>query len=106
MKKGKSKKDDGKNSSLKKTNVTLNEFCVNYALMIEEQIVESHHGLSPNIAANYDEFREKTIRPLNATIFYYFFSADRKRRTIARWLLSSIRYPNEKVRRAYMRFFA
>ena len=37
------------NRNLKKVNVTLNEFCVNYALMIEQQIVESHNGLSPNI---------------------------------------------------------
>jgi hypothetical protein len=74
--------------------------------MIETLIEDSHHGLSPKIEANYDDFREKTIRPLNATIFYYFFSADRRRRTVAQWLLSAIRYPNEKVRRAYIRFFA
>ena len=75
-------------------------------MMIEEGIINSHNGLSPKIEANYDDFREQTIRPLNATIFYYFFSGDRSRRTIAQWLLSTIRYPNQKVKRAYMRFFA
>jgi hypothetical protein len=25
---------------------------------------------------------------------------------VAQWLLSAIRYPNDKVRKAYMRFFA
>ena len=51
--------------------------------MIEYLIDESHNDLSPKIEANYDDFREKTIRPLNATIFYYFFSGDRRRKTIA-----------------------
>ena len=61
----------------------MNEFCVRYATMIEYLIDESHNDLSPKIEANYDDFREKTIRPLNATIFYYFFSGDRRRKTIA-----------------------
>ena len=56
---------------------------MNYALMIEDLIIESNNGLSPNIEANYDDFREKTIRPLNATIFYYFFSGSRSRKTVA-----------------------
>jgi hypothetical protein len=74
--------------------------------MIEILIEESHNGRSPKIAANYDDYGERTVRPLNATIFYYFFSADRRKQTIAQWLLSTIRYPNERVRRAYTRFFA
>jgi hypothetical protein len=69
-------------------------------------IDSSHNFRSPKIAANYDDYAEKTVRPINATIFYYFFSMDKRRRTVAQWLISSIRYPNEKVRRAYMRFFA
>lgn len=70
-------------SKLRKTNVTLAEFSRNYALLIENMIDESHNFRSPKIDANYDDFTQKTIRPLNATIFYYFFSADRRRRTIA-----------------------
>lgn len=69
--------------NLKNVNMTLNEFCVEYAIMIENNIIDSHNGSSPNIEANYDDFAEKTVRPLNATIFYYFFSGDRRRKTIA-----------------------
>jgi len=92
--------------SLTKSKNTLEQFTRDYALLIEGLIDESHNNRSPKIEANYDDFAEKTIRPLNATIFYYFFSTDRRRRTIATWLLSAIRYPNERLRRAYMRFFA
>jgi hypothetical protein len=70
-------------------------------------LIEESNGFKcPKIQANYDDYGESTIRPLNSTIFYYFFSADRTKRTIAQWMLSTIRYPNEKFRRAYMRFFA
>lgn len=86
--------------------MTLGEFCVEYAYMIEALIADSHNYKSPKIEANYDDFQEKTIRPINATIFYYFFSADRRRRSVAQWLLSTIRYPNDKLRRAYLRFFS
>ena len=74
--------------------------------MIEFLIEESNQFKSPKIQANYDDYQESTLRPLNATLFYYFFSADRTRRTMAQWMLSTIRFPNEKLRRAYMRFFA
>jgi hypothetical protein len=73
---------------------------------LETLIDDSHNNLSPKIGANYDDFGDSTIKPLNSTIFYYFFSADRTKRTIAQWLLATARYPNERVRRAYMRFFA
>jgi len=73
--------------------------------MIEELIEMSHNYKCPKIAANYDDFGDATIRPFNSTIFYYYFSADVAKRTFAQWLLSTVRYPNEKVRRAYMRFF-
>ena len=85
---------------------SLREFCREYANMIEVLIEDSHNDRSPKIEASYDDFGEKTVRPINATIFYYFFSADRRRRTIAQWMLSAVRYPNERVRRAYMHFFA
>ena len=74
--------------------------------MIEAMIEQSHNYKCPKIQANYDDFGDQTIRPLNSTLFYYFFSADRTKRSIAQWLLSTVRYPNEKIRRAYMRFFA
>ncbi len=67
----------------KKTNQSLQEFCVNYARLIETMIEESHNFTCPKVEANYDDFGEKTVRPLNATIFYYFFSMDRRKRTIA-----------------------
>ncbi len=87
-------------------NQSLREFCRQYANMIEVLIEDSHNDRSPKIEANYDDFGEQTVRPLNATIFYYFFSADRSKRTIAQWFLAAARYPNERVRRAYMHFFA
>jgi hypothetical protein len=92
--------------TLAKPNKSLEQFCRDYALLIEALVEESHQGRSPKIEANYDDYGERTSRPLNATIFYYFFSADRRKRTVAAWLLSTIRYPNEKLRRAYLRFFA
>jgi hypothetical protein len=93
-------------SHLAKSHKPLEEFCRDYALLIEVLLTDSHNGRSPKIEANYDDYAERTIRPLNATIFYYFFSADRRRKAIAQWLLSTIRYPNEKLRKAYLRFFA
>jgi hypothetical protein len=85
---------------------TVRDFCKHYATLIEILIEDSYNDKSPKIEANYDDFSEKTLRPFNATIFYYFFSGDRRKRTVAQWLLSAIRYPNDKVRKAYMRFFA
>ena len=84
----------------------MSEFAKSYAQMIEAQINTSFAWRCPKIEANYDDFGEKTIRPLNATIFYYFFSANRMSKTWAQWMLSAVRYPNDRVRRAYMRFFA
>jgi len=90
----------------KKPAITLAEFSELYADAIEGFIEDSHNWKCPKVEANYDDFTEKSVRPLNATIFYYFFSMDSRKRTIGQWLLSAIRYPNAKVRRAYMRFFA
>ena len=91
--------------TLKNTNAELDNFCLEYTNMIEAMIDASHNGKCPKITANYDAYGDATIRPLNSTIFYYYFSADLAKRTFAQWLLSTIRYPNEKIRRAYMRFF-
>ena len=92
--------------SLQSQTQSLDTFCEEYARMIEYLIEKSNDFKCPKIRANYDDFEESTIRPLNSTVFYYFFSQDRTKRNIAQWLLSSVRYPNEKIRRAYTRFFA
>jgi hypothetical protein len=83
----------------------LREFAHNYAEMMESSIASSYNFRTPKIDVNYDDYEQKTLRPLNATIFYYFFNSTRSSRTFAKWLLSTIRYPNEKIRQAYMRFF-
>lgn len=87
-------------------NQSLRAFCEEYSRLIEHNVYLSHNCSSPHIEANYDDYQEKTVRPFNATIFYYFFAGDRRGRTIAQYLLSAIRYPNDKVRRAYMRMFS
>ena len=92
--------------TLKKHDLKLEDWCESYAYMLEALISKSHNYRSPKIQANYDDFADSTIKPLNSTIFYYFFSGDRFRRTFAQWMLSTARYPNQKVKRAYMRFFA
>ena len=85
--------------------MTLRDFAKEYAGLIESMIEFSHNMKCPKIEANYDDFDTKTVRPLNATIFYYFFSANRSGKMFAQWMLASARYPNERVRKAYMRFF-
>ena len=85
---------------------TLHEFAKHYATLIETNTEMSHNGKCPKIEANYDDFAESKIRPLNATIFYYFFSANRQGRNWAQMMLSAARFPNDRMRRAYMRFFA
>jgi len=91
--------------SLKRHDITLKEFAHKYAYMIENQIAGSFHYRTPKIDANYDDYEEKTLRPLNATIFYHFFRGSRLGKKFAQWMLSTIRFPNEKMRQAYMRFF-
>ena len=91
---------------LKDNNKTLLEFSKSYSQLMGATTQSSHSYRCPKIEANYDDFGEQTIRPLNATIFFYFFSANRSGKTWAQWMLSSVRYPNDRMRRAYMRFFA
>jgi len=93
-------------SPLKDNRKSLLEFSMNYSRLIDATTESSHNYRCPKIEANYDDFGEQTIRPLNATIFFYFFSANRSGKTWAQWMLSSVRYPNDRMRRAYMRFFA
>lgn len=91
--------------NLKNKSMTLREFARNYACMIEGAIAGSFHYRTPKIDANYDDYDSKTLRPLNATIFMYFFGSTAAGKNFAQWMLSTIRYPNEKMRQAYMRFF-
>ena len=93
-------------SPLKDSNKSLLEFSKDYSMLINATTESSHNFRCHKIEANYDDFGEQTIRPLNATIFFYFFSANRSGKTWAQWMLSSVRYPNDRMRRAYMRFFA
>ena len=91
---------------LKDLDLTLKEFSVAYSNLIDATIESSHNYRCPKIEANYDEFAEQTIKPLSSTIFFYFFSANRSGKTWAQWMLASARYPNHRMRKAYMRFFA
>lgn len=87
-------------------NITLRDFAYYYAHLIEELTEDSHGNKCPKIEANYDDFRQKTVQPINATILYYFFSANRSGKLWAQWLLSASKFPNQKIRRAYMRAFS
>ena len=93
-------------TDLKNKEQSLLEFSRAYSRLMSAQTQSSHNYRCHKIEANYDDFGEQTIRPLNATIFFYFFSANRSGKTWAQWMLSSVRYPNDRMRRAYMRFFA
>jgi hypothetical protein len=84
---------------LKDRHLTLKQFAHNYASMIEVNIESSFHYRSPKIDANYDEYESKTLRPLNATFFHYFFGASKFLRMFALdFFLSAYRYPNERIR--------
>ena len=63
--------------SLKSKHMSLSDFCYHYALLIETKVEHSHGDKCPKIEANYDDWKSQTIRPINSTIFYYFFSANR-----------------------------
>ena len=92
--------------SLKDRSISMDDFCVRYSQLIEDMIESSNNYRSPKIQANYDDFNEQTLRPLNSTIFYFYYSGSKARRMFSKMMLSAARYPNEKVRTAYMRFFA
>lgn len=91
---------------LKGNDQSLREFSMAYSRLVKATTESANNYRCPKIDANYDDFAEQTIKPLNATIFFYFFSANRSGKTWAQWMLSSVRYPNDRMRRAYMRFFA
>lgn len=84
---------------------TLREFTEDYAEHLRREVQLSYNHVSPKIAANYDDYQERRVNPINGAVFYYFFNANRTRRRLAQAILSAARYPNEKIRRAYLRFF-
>ena len=61
----------------------MEDFAYNYSQLIESMIEVTNNYKCPKIQANYDEYGTETIRPLNSTIFYYFFSASHVRRGFA-----------------------
>jgi hypothetical protein len=87
-------------------NMTLKEFSEMYARSLRTQVDISHNFLCPQIDANYDDYGKRTVNPISSTVFYFFFSAHRSRRRFAQVFLSAARFPNEKIRKAYLRFFA
>lgn len=84
---------------------TLKNFCLTYALFLEYQIDESHNFKSPKIEANYLDYDTRTSRPIDSTVFHYFFSFQKAKRQWAKWMIASAKYPNENLRAAYLRFF-
>lgn len=86
--------------------MTLKQFAEIYARTLRTQVSISHNFLCPQVDANYDDYGKKTVDPISSNVFYFFFSANRMRRKWAQVILSAARYPNEKVRRAYLRFFS
>ena len=71
------------NRSLANKSNSLDTFCIEYVKVIEALIDQSHNYKCPKIHANYDDMGEQTIRPLNSTVFYFFFSADKYKRSVA-----------------------
>lgn len=85
---------------------TLKSFCEEYAYRMNDMVDISHNYKCHKIEANYDDFQERSLNPLNSTIYYFFFSSNRWTRSMAGFLLSAARYPNEKLRKAYINFFS
>ena len=71
--------------------MTLDQWCVEYSVMVQDLIERSNNYKCPKILANYNKQSENTIRPINATIFYFFFSANKVQRMLAQMLLDSAR---------------
>ena len=87
-------------------NVTLKEFAAEYNDCIRIMVEYSHGFKSPKIDANYDDYDYKKVNPITSSIFYYFFSASQASRAWANVILSAAKFPNERIRKAYLRFFA
>lgn len=94
-----------KQSQFKSGKLTLREFAASYAQLIEVMTESSHSFKCPKIEASYLKHGEDTIKPFNASVFFFFFQGSRFGKSWAQWMLSAARYPNEKMRRAYMGMF-
>lgn len=77
-------------------NMKMVDFAEWYADLVDHLVDKSHGGKCPKIEANYSDYDESRIKPLNATIFYYFFGANKYGRSWAQWMLASARYPDRK----------
>lgn len=86
--------------------MTLKQFSEAYAACLRHEVEYSYNYVCPKIDANYDDIGQRNVNPINASVFFYFFSAHKLRRKWAQIILSAARYPNEKIRRAYLRFFS
>jgi hypothetical protein len=83
--------------------MTLKQFSDIYAESLRNQVEVSHNFLCPHIDANYyDDYEKRSVSPISSTVFYFFFSAHKARRQFAQVILSAARYPNEKIRKAYL----
>lgn len=69
--------------------MTLKEFTEKYAEHLRREIEVSYDYVSPKIPANYDDYLERKGRPINSTVYYYFFNANRIRRRLAQAILST-----------------
>lgn len=61
----------------------MGDFANWYADLVDQLVDRSHGNKCAKIEANYDSYDEARIKPLNATIFYYFFGANRAGRSWA-----------------------
>jgi len=85
--------------------MTLREISEKYCNLVNLLADKSHGFRCPKIDANYEDYEYRNVNPMTGNIFYYFFSANRLRRNLASMMVSAARYPNEKIKRAYLRFF-
>ena len=85
--------------------LTLRELSERYNDMVNHLVENSHNNRCPKIDANYEDYEYRNVNPMTGNVFYYFFSANRLRRNLASMMVSAARYPNEKIKRAYLRFF-
>lgn len=111
------------NSYLRQGGLKMEGFATQYALLIEEQISQSHNYLSPKIEANYDVHEAARINPINQMVVWFWFKGQQARNYpiglnnslqffkgsfswfFSQIILGSVRYPSEKIRDQYMRIF-
>ena len=86
--------------------MTFKEYAAEYASEIEYMVQQSHNFRCPKVDANYDDYESKSVNPITSQVFYYFFSASRLSRGLSSMLLAAARYPNERIRRAYLKLWS